>query len=255
MIPKIIHQTWKNTTIPDHWKDAVNACKERHLDYQYMLWTDDTMDDFVKSDYPEFYNVYKSYKYPIQRCDVFRYLILYKYGGIYLDMDIFCKKKLDHFLQYDFVVPKSSNLSASYTNSFFMVIPQHPFIKFCIDNLPSYVNSYKFFGKHIHIMNSTGPLFLTKMIKKYGLNQIPNHYVMSSKEFAGDCNVCNNGSCKGGGYFSHVEGKSWNSLDSRILNFCMCTWKKILFFFIMVIIAYYVFIHNVNTTSYSFIRV
>jgi len=156
-------------------------------------------------------------------------------------MDIFCKKKLETFLQYDFVVPKSSNFSVSYTNSFFMVVPHHPFIKFCIDNLPLYVNSYKILGKHIHIMNSTGPLFLTKMIKKYGLNNIPNHYILTSNEFAGDCSVCNNGSCKGGRYFAHVEGKSWNSSDSEFYNFCLCSWKKILFFIVMIIVCYYLF--------------
>ena len=48
-----------------------------------------------------------------------------------------------------------------------MVTPNNPFIKFCIDNLPNYVNSYYYFGKHFHIMNSTGPEFLTNMIKKY----------------------------------------------------------------------------------------
>jgi mannosyltransferase OCH1-like enzyme len=241
MIPKIIHQTWKNTIIPTQWQDSVDACKKRHADYEYKLWTDDMMDDFVQLEYPDFYPTYKSYKYHIQRCDAFRYLILYKYGGIYLDMDIFCKKKLETFLQYDFVVPKSSNFSVSYTNSFFMVVPHHPFIKFCIDNLPLYVNSYNILGKHIHIMNSTGPLFLTKMIKKYGLNNIPNHYILTSKEFAGDCSVCNNGSCKGGGYFAHVEGKSWNSSDSEFYNFCLCSWKKILFFIVMIIVCYYLF--------------
>lgn len=93
MIPKIIHQTWKNTKIPDNWIDAQKSCKILHPDYKYILWTHEDMDKFVKSEYPNFYKTYISYKYDIQRCDAFRYLVLYTYGGIYLDLDIVCKKK------------------------------------------------------------------------------------------------------------------------------------------------------------------
>lgn len=81
MIPKIIHQTWKTKVIPEHWKDSSNSCKIYNEDFNYILWTDDSMDEFVKINYPKFYKVYKSYEYNIQRCDAFRYLVLYKYGG------------------------------------------------------------------------------------------------------------------------------------------------------------------------------
>jgi len=103
MIPKIIHQTWKNNVIPDNWKDAVNSCKEVNNDFKYILWTDQMMEEFVQKYYPEFLHTYKSYKHNIQRCDAFRYLVLYKYGGVYLDMDTICKKNLSELLHYDIV--------------------------------------------------------------------------------------------------------------------------------------------------------
>ena len=43
MIPKIIHQTWKNKNIPDEWKDAVNSCKSIHKDFKHIVWTDETI--------------------------------------------------------------------------------------------------------------------------------------------------------------------------------------------------------------------
>ena len=46
MIPKIIHQTWKDNKIPDNWVNAVESCKLNG--YKYILWTDKTMDEFVK---------------------------------------------------------------------------------------------------------------------------------------------------------------------------------------------------------------
>ena len=226
MIPKIIHQTWKTTTIPEQWKDSVKTCQDIHPDYKYILWTDETMDNFVKNEYKWFYETYKNYKYNIQRCDAFRYLVLYKYGGIYIDMDIVCKKKLDPLLNYDLVLAKSANISVTYTNSFFMVKPKHLFIKYCIEQLPVYKNSCFYLGKHNHIMQSTGPFFLTKMLKLWKKNK--NMYVLSSSEFAGDCNVCNETKCLGGIYFKHILGNSWHSWDSKLYNILLCNYKLII---------------------------
>lgn len=231
MIPKIIHQTWKNREIPEKWQSAVQSVKTMHPEYEYILWTHETMAAFVKSTYPDFFQTYTGYKYDIQRCDAFRYLVLYKYGGIYIDLDTVCKKKLDGFLNYDLVLAKSSNISTSYTNSFFMVMPQHPFIKFCIEQLPQYTQSFVYLGKHNHIMNSTGPFFLTKMMKKY--KSIDNFYVLTQEEFAGDCTTCNLNKCQGGIYFNHVEGKSWNSWDSSFYNLVLCNYKTLLLLLII----------------------
>ena len=227
MIPHIIHQTWKNNRIPAVWKEAVERCKNIHKTFKYMLWTDDTMKKFVKEEYPEFYKTYNAYPNPIQRCDAFRYLVLYKYGGIYIDMDLKCNKILTPLLKYDLVLVKSSNYD-TITNSFIISTPKNLFIKYCIDNLEKYKDSYSIFGKHVHIMNSTGPFFINNMAKEYGLKKKDNYYILSKKEFSGDCNFCTINQCKGGTYFQHVIGNSWHSLDSTILNTCMCIYKKII---------------------------
>jgi mannosyltransferase OCH1-like enzyme len=252
MIPRIIHQTWKTNIIPENWKDAVASCKKVNSDFEYMLWTDETMDDFVKKNYPDFYSVYRSYAHDIQRCDAFRYLVLYKYGGCYLDMDIVCKHNLSSYLKYDIIFTKSINIS-TFTNSFYMTTPNHPFFKFCIEQLPAYVNSHKFLGKHIHVMTSTGPYFLTNMLQKYKLETIPNHYILTKEEFAGDCNVCNENICKGGKLFSHIKGQSWNSYDSLFYNYCLCNYKKIIATLIAASIFTYILL-NINKKKGSKIR-
>ena len=37
LIPKIIHQTFKNETIPDIWKEAQQTCINMHTDYEYKV--------------------------------------------------------------------------------------------------------------------------------------------------------------------------------------------------------------------------
>jgi hypothetical protein len=36
-IPKIIHQTWKNETIPEAWSIAQYSCRDLHPDYKYIV--------------------------------------------------------------------------------------------------------------------------------------------------------------------------------------------------------------------------
>ena len=37
LIPKIIHQTYKNETIPLHWRPAQKSCIDLHEDYEYIV--------------------------------------------------------------------------------------------------------------------------------------------------------------------------------------------------------------------------
>ena len=231
MIPKIIHQTWKNETIPERWKDAVDSCKKIHKGYRYILWTDKMMRKFVQKFYPDFYPIYRNYSYNIQRCDAFRYLVLYKYGGIYLDLDTVCKKKVDTFLHYDLVIAGAPSMSGYFTNCFMMAIPKHPFIRFCIDELEKYKDHYSFFGKGLHVFHSTGPFFLTNRYKEYA--PIPNIRVLTKREFTGDCNFCTIhknilDSCKGGEYFQQILGRSWFGYDSYIYTVGACNYQEIL---------------------------
>lgn len=228
MIPKIVHQTWKDANIPSEWKAGVDSVNAYNPDYKHIIWTDETMEAFVKEKYPEFLQTYNSYTYPIQRCDTFRYLVLYTYGGVYMDMDMVCKKELTDLLKYDLVLAKSSNIGGTVTNSFLMSEPNNPFIGYCIEQLPKYVDSFSYFGKHLHVMFSTGPLFLTKMISQYGENKLQNTYFLSNAEYAGDCSVCNQDVCTGGLYFSHLVGNSWHGWDSTCYNFVLCNFTNII---------------------------
>ena len=37
LIPKIIHQTWRNETIPERWSEAQQSCIKIHSDYEYKV--------------------------------------------------------------------------------------------------------------------------------------------------------------------------------------------------------------------------
>jgi hypothetical protein len=37
LIPKIIHQTYKNESLPEHWKAPQKSCLDLHPDYEYKV--------------------------------------------------------------------------------------------------------------------------------------------------------------------------------------------------------------------------
>jgi hypothetical protein len=88
-IPRIIHQTAPVDINKWHpiWFKCQESWNKMYPEYTYMLWNDESMDNFMKKEFPQYYNLYKAYPRNIMRIDAARYFILYKYGGIYADMD------------------------------------------------------------------------------------------------------------------------------------------------------------------------
>src|SRR5687768_5764884 len=99
LIPKIIHQTWKDNDIPEHWKDSPEAWKLHHPNWEYRFWTDSDLRNLIRDKYPWFLEIYDNYPYPIQRVDAARYFILYTFGGIYSDLDILPNRPFDQLLR------------------------------------------------------------------------------------------------------------------------------------------------------------
>ena len=99
-IPRRIFQTWKSHTIENpvllSWQ---NSWKTLNPTFQYELWDDDDNRAFVKENFPDFLTVYDSYTKTIHRVDAIRYLYLYKFGGIYADLDFECIRPFEPILK------------------------------------------------------------------------------------------------------------------------------------------------------------
>jgi mannosyltransferase OCH1-like enzyme len=57
------------------------------------MWNDaEDIDTFVKKYYPQYWQLYSDFPAHIMRIDFVRFCLLHHFGGIYLDMDMFCYK-------------------------------------------------------------------------------------------------------------------------------------------------------------------
>ena len=94
MIPKIIHQIAPSDKSNWHpkWEECRESFKEKFPDHKIRLWHDTTSEPFAKKYYPRFYDLVKGYPFMINKLDIFRIMLLHRYGGIYADMDVECHK-------------------------------------------------------------------------------------------------------------------------------------------------------------------
>lgn len=91
-----------NDTKPFHnyEKDILNTHLNKYCDkIQYKLWNLEEANAFVKTHYPIFDSLMNMHtQFDIIKCDFFRYLIMYHYGGIYTDIDFLILKPLKQLL-------------------------------------------------------------------------------------------------------------------------------------------------------------
>lgn len=58
----------------------------------------DKINSLVETHFPDFYPIYKNYPKNIQRCDIFRYMLMYLFGGVYSDLDVIPNISLYNFI-------------------------------------------------------------------------------------------------------------------------------------------------------------
>jgi mannosyltransferase OCH1-like enzyme len=86
-IPKMIHQTWATTILPPCLTDTVESLKAANPDWEHRIYDDDASRTFIKEHFPA--AVLWAFDTLVPgtfKADLFRYCVLYIYGGVYLDI-------------------------------------------------------------------------------------------------------------------------------------------------------------------------
>ncbi|KAK7888150.1 CSG1/SUR1-like protein [Exophiala xenobiotica] len=218
LIPKIIHQTYKNESIPSHWLPAQQSCLKLHPDYEYILWTDKMSHDFIAKEYPWFLSTFAGYKHNIQRADAIRYFVLAHYGGVYLDLDDGCERRLDPLLSYTAFLRRT--VPTGISNDVMGAIPQHPFFLRVMESLQGADRSWVL--PYITIMASTGPLFLSVIWKKW----MGEHAHLDPETWVGRVRVLmpSEYSKHAWSFFKEYKGNSWHGSDARFIFWMGKNW-------------------------------
>ncbi|GAB1739121.1 hypothetical protein NU219Hw_g3876t1 [Hortaea werneckii] len=221
LIPKIIHQTYKNATIPPVWQEAQQSCKALHSEedgWEYKLWTDEMSAEFIRKEYPWFYDTFINYPYPIQRADSIRYFVLSHFGGIYIDLDDGCNRALEPLLSYPAFVRRT--VPTGISNDVMGSVPRHPFFMRVIEQIADYDRNWIL--PYITVMGSTGPLFLSVMWRHWtndGLN-------VGDGADGGRIRIIFPDEYNGHtwSFFTHHLGNSWHGADVQLIFWLARNW-------------------------------
>jgi mannosyltransferase OCH1-like enzyme len=178
MIEKNIFQSWHTADVHPLVQEKIDYFKKLNPEYTYHLYNDEAMDNFVNENYKgEIAECYNKLNIIVAKVDFWRYLVLYKYGGVYLDMDSSIEKCLNELIKdEDEAIITAEGNPYLYVQWALIFSKNHPILKKTIDLIVANIknNSYP---NDIHKM--TGPTVYSRAINEVHMelfnNNIINH--------------------------------------------------------------------------------
>ena len=185
-IPNIIHQTFIDKKLPHDIAEIVLHNKKMCAYCKFIFYDDNDSDNFIKSRFSErIYNAYKKINdvYGAMKADFFRYCVLYKIGGIYLDIKSVINYPIFKLINENdscildiprnYLEPYRINLP-TYEQWLLMFAPNHPYLLEMINTIVENIENnyipklenYNLTTKQ-KILHITGPDAFTKVINKY----------------------------------------------------------------------------------------
>lgn len=173
MIPKIIHQVYvkqkPDSLFPKEYQRCQKTVFEHHPDFQYKLYNEHDMENVIQTHCPEYLEPWNKLPRMIMKIDIFRIMLMYIFGGIWVDFDYHFFKTFD-LLQHKIVLTcnKEDELGnpISVANALMASQPNQPFWKNILNSFFKQDKPIRYQSEW-DVIRETGPQFLTKSWKEY----------------------------------------------------------------------------------------
>ena len=206
-IPRMIHQTFPRRTLPGELRENMLNIKNLNPEWEYKFYDDAAVLEFIESNYGE--NVVELFNrinpsYGAARADLFRYLLMYRCGGVYLDIKASTTRPLRTSLRDDdqYVLSHWRNRPmdchagyglypevggrGEYQQWHIIAAAGHPFLRGVLAKVLRNIEEYVPYLDGVArrgVLRATGPIAYTLAIKPL-LDQHP-HRVAASEESLG----------------------------------------------------------------------
>lgn len=189
-IPTAIYQTFPTSNLPALLRKNVENLKSSNPGWEYTLYTDQDVGTFIGETYGNV--VLQSYlklnpEYGAARADLFRYLLMYRFGGVYLDIKSTFDRPISEAIKGDemFILSQWRNgpdeahphfglyrelahiPGGEFQQWHIIAAPGHPFLRSAIirvlDNIDRYLPWKQGVGK-MGVLRTTGPIAYTLAI-------------------------------------------------------------------------------------------
>lgn len=228
-IPASIHLICADKLPPVKYQSYIDRMMALHPDWTFYVWDDATALDVVRYHFPEWLDIYQAFPFPVQRADIFRVMIVYLLGGFYLDLDMFCLRKLDDLCEDEIVLGIEKILSVEeahqlhhrhplrIANYMFGSRAGHGFWREFL--YAARIKSTGAVTQEEDILEMTGPGLLTKVF-----HRVKHRYsdiVLLENNDRACPKSCGPASCHYGDYavHYHVGSWRWESVLSDAINF------------------------------------
>ena len=196
---KNIFQCWlqgEDKITKDIFKQNVYNWKSLNNDWNYKLVDENDLKIACKLFSQECLNTFNKFDLLHLKVDFGRYVLIYIYGGIYVDMDMYILRNLSSNKDIKTLIDMSttkhvlglSSININKIESLFfcgrnrvinnammLSSPRNPILKRIIKNIINNNNNYK--NSYEKIQKTTGPIFINNFLAKYIDNQYKNHFI------------------------------------------------------------------------------
>lgn len=165
MIPKSIYQTFYTKNLPINIKNLIDDMLLNNPGYEHFLYDDEDIDNFIKNEFDyETYEAFKMLNVGAAKADFWRYCILYKRGGVYIDIDSSIIGKLDELITpFDNAIISRETNANIFVQWCLMFSANHKLLEICINKCKDNILN----KKTNNILYLTGPRVFSESIIEY----------------------------------------------------------------------------------------
>jgi mannosyltransferase OCH1-like enzyme len=182
IVPKNIFQTHKSINYINSKPkiaQAVNTWLKYKNEFKNYFFNDKMCDTFIKNNFDErTYKAYSILPMAVMKADLWRYCVIYCFGGIYADTDTVCIINPNIFINDSLLTCSPENGTNFFCQWVFSAPPKSPILKTIIDLCVERILTTPIKGEHI-IHHLTGPSLFTDGIELFLKNN--NYPVFDSK--------------------------------------------------------------------------
>ena len=166
VIPLKIYQTWYTKELPELLQKNISLLKEQNPEFTFYLFDDNDCREFIQQYFDHsIMNAFDRLIPGAYKADLFRYCILYIYGGIYLDIKYYGINgfKFITLTEKEYLVRDLLFSGEGIYNALMICKPGNKLLWKAIQNIVENVSTL-FYGKST--LEPTGPLLLKNIIDK-----------------------------------------------------------------------------------------
>ncbi len=164
-IPKQVFQFWDSPDLPSQVADLMNANKNMNPDFEFRRFDQRSADAYIreKGELASL-RAFRLSKFPAGKADIFRLVVLFYEGGVYMDADDRCLQRLNSFVDTRLRFIGYQEKISSIGNNFLAVPPKSPIIRSALDMASTAFEG----GSGESLWLSTGPGAISRSVVLHG---------------------------------------------------------------------------------------